>query len=53
MIVTLSEGLGRGLAREGQLVVYEHCGDWACADTYRDLEHLNHLWASGKAVWKV
>jgi glucose-1-phosphate cytidylyltransferase len=49
----LERGTLEGLAREGQLMVYEHQGDWACVDTYRDLQHLNHLWATNQAFWKV
>jgi glucose-1-phosphate cytidylyltransferase len=41
------------LAQEEQLMVYEHRGDWACVDNVRDLHHLNHLWATNQAFWKV
>lgn len=41
------------LAQQEQLMVYQHRGDWACVDTYRDLQHLNHLWATNQAFWKV
>jgi glucose-1-phosphate cytidylyltransferase len=41
------------LAREGQVMTYKHQGFWECADTVRDVEHLNRLWDSGKALWKV
>lgn len=41
------------LAREGQVMTYKHEGFWECADTVRDVEHLNKLWAAGKAAWKV
>lgn len=40
------------LARDGQLAVYPHEGFWQCMDTYRDMESLNQLWASGKAPWR-
>ncbi len=49
----LERGPLERLAREEQLMVHEHTGDWACVDTYRDLQHLNHLWNSGEAFWKV
>jgi glucose-1-phosphate cytidylyltransferase len=39
------------LAAEGQLAVYKHSGYWRCMDTYRDLEALNHDWASGRPGW--
>jgi glucose-1-phosphate cytidylyltransferase len=41
------------LARDGQLAIRAHRGFWACMDTQRDREQLDHLWASGKAPWKV
>ncbi len=41
------------LAREGQLSVFHHEQFWQCMDTYRDYIHLNELWASGQARWKV
>ncbi len=49
----LERGPLERLAQEGQLMVYDHCGDWACVDTYRDLQHLNHLWNANQAFWKV
>jgi glucose-1-phosphate cytidylyltransferase len=49
----LERGPLENLAREGQLMVYNHRGDWACVDTYRDLQHLNHVWNSNQAFWKV
>jgi glucose-1-phosphate cytidylyltransferase len=49
----LERGPLEKLAREEQLMVHEHAGDWACVDTYRDLQHLNRLWNSGQAFWKV
>ncbi len=41
------------LAAQGQVMTYKHAGLWECADTPRDLEHLNKLWREGKAFWKV
>jgi glucose-1-phosphate cytidylyltransferase len=41
------------LAEEGQLMVFKHAGEWACMDTYRDMEYLNRMWREGKAFWKV
>ncbi len=41
------------LSAEGQLGVYKHPGYWQCMDTLRDVEQLNHEWASGSAAWKV
>lgn len=41
------------LAKDGQLMVYRHDGEWACMDTYRDMQYLNTLWKEGRAFWKV
>ena len=41
------------LAREGQLSTFQHRGFWQPMDTLRDKNHLEDLWNSGKAPWKV
>ena len=41
------------LAREGQLSAFEHEGFWQPMDTLRDKTHLEELWQSGQAPWKV
>jgi glucose-1-phosphate cytidylyltransferase len=41
------------LALEGQLEAYEHDGFWQAMDTLRDKNHLEGLWQSGQAPWKV
>jgi len=41
------------LAREDQLVAYTHTGFWQPMDTLRDKNHLEELWKSGKAAWKL
>ncbi len=41
------------LAREGQLSAFPHHGFWQPMDTLRDKTHLEELWNSGKAPWKV
>lgn len=41
------------LASEGQLAAYQHTGFWQPMDTLRDRIHLEELWATGKAPWKV
>jgi len=46
-------GVLENLARQGQVMVYEHKGFWECVDTERDLNHLNKLWDQDKASWKV
>lgn len=39
------------LAKDRQLMVYEHNGFWQPMDTYRDYAALNSLVAGGKAPW--
>jgi glucose-1-phosphate cytidylyltransferase len=41
------------LAREGELMAYEHSGYWQCMDTVRDRDALQELWGSGRAPWKA
>jgi glucose-1-phosphate cytidylyltransferase len=41
------------LAGEGQLSAYLHPGYWQPMDTLRDKNHLEELWQSGRAPWKV
>jgi glucose-1-phosphate cytidylyltransferase len=41
------------LAESGQLKAYVHEGFWQPMDTLRDKLHLDELWATGKAPWKV
>jgi glucose-1-phosphate cytidylyltransferase len=41
------------LADEGQLGAFKHDGFWQPMDTLRDKNHLDELWRSGQAPWKV
>jgi len=41
------------LALDGQLIAHKHKGFWYAMDTLRDKNHLESLWQSGKAPWKV
>jgi glucose-1-phosphate cytidylyltransferase len=41
------------IAKDGELMVYKHKGEWACMDTYRDWAYLNRLWETNKPFWKV
>lgn len=41
------------LAAEGHLHAYRHPGFWQPVDTLRDKVHLEELWASARAPWKV
>jgi glucose-1-phosphate cytidylyltransferase len=42
-----------GLARDGQIAAFFHSGFWQPMDTLRDKNHLEEIWASGKAPWKT
>jgi glucose-1-phosphate cytidylyltransferase len=42
-----------GLARDQQLMARKHDGFWQPMDTLRDKIHLEELWNSGTAPWKV
>ncbi len=41
------------LARDGQLVAYQHGSFWQCMDTMREKHLLQKLWDSGNAPWKL
>lgn len=41
------------LARDGQLMAFEHDGFWQAMDTLREKNLLEDLWSSGKAPWKT
>ena len=41
------------LARDEQLVLFEHNGFWQCMDTYRDWQLLNTIFENGNAPWKI
>ena len=41
------------LAADNQLSVHFHQGFWQPMDTMRDKRHLEELWASGNAPWKI
>ena len=41
------------LAKEQQLTAFKHNGFWYPMDTLRDKSHLEKLWASEKAPWKI
>jgi glucose-1-phosphate cytidylyltransferase len=41
------------LAARGHLAARQHSGFWQPMDTLRDRQHLEHLWQSGQAPWKV
>jgi len=41
------------LAASGELAAYQHHGFWQAMDTLRDKAHLEELWQSGQAPWRV
>jgi glucose-1-phosphate cytidylyltransferase len=41
------------LAARGELAAFRHTGFWQPMDTLREKNHLEQLWASGRAPWKV
>ena len=41
------------LAADGQMHAWNHSGFWQPMDTLRDKKHLEELWESGTAPWKV
>jgi glucose-1-phosphate cytidylyltransferase len=48
---SLEIGLLPKLAAAGELAVYQHDGFWQCMDTFREMEILNKMWASGNPPW--
>ena len=43
----------KNLASDGQLMAYKHKGFWQPMDTLRDKNHLENLWDTKKAPWKL
>jgi glucose-1-phosphate cytidylyltransferase len=41
------------LCKQEKVVVYKHLGKWECMDNERDLDHLNMLWETNQAFWKI
>jgi glucose-1-phosphate cytidylyltransferase len=41
------------LAKDSELVAYKHAGFWQPMDSLRDKNHLEDLWKSGNAPWKI
>jgi glucose-1-phosphate cytidylyltransferase len=42
-----------GLARDAELMAYQHDGFWHAMDSSRDYRLLNDLWAGGRAPWNT
>jgi glucose-1-phosphate cytidylyltransferase len=47
------QGPLESLAKQSQLAAFQHDGFWQPMDTLRDKNHLEALWQSGVAPWKV
>ena len=47
------QGPLKGLAKDGDLMSFEHKGFWQPMDTLRDKVYLQSLWDEGSAPWKV
>lgn len=43
----------QSLAADGEMNAYFHKGFWQPMDTLRDKQHLDQLWETGRADWKV
>jgi len=43
----------QSIAREGQLMAFQHNGFWQPMDTFHEYTLLNRYWAEGKAQWKT
>ena len=41
------------LSDMNELIAFEHDGFWLPMDTLREKNHLEELWSSGKAPWKI
>jgi len=41
------------LARDGQLMGFQHDDFWSCMDTLKEKNMLEELWSTGNAPWKV
>ncbi|WP_054302017.1 glucose-1-phosphate cytidylyltransferase [Gemmobacter sp. LW-1] len=43
----------KSLARDGELMAFDHHGFWQPMDTLRDRDQLQSLWEEGRAPWKL
>ena len=49
----LERGPLERLAQDSQLMAWQHQDFWHPMDTIRDSQHLNELWDTGAAPWKI
>lgn len=48
---TLETAPMQKVAKDGEMMMYQHDGFWQCMDTYRDYALLNELYANRSAPW--
>jgi glucose-1-phosphate cytidylyltransferase len=41
------------LAKQSEMMAYQHHGFWQPMDTLRDKNYLEELWSSGNAPWRL
>ena len=41
------------LAKASELAIHPHKGFWTAVDTHKDIEHVNEIWETGEAPWKL
>ena len=46
-------GALEAISAHGEVMVFKHEGKWECMDHERDVAHLNELWNTNKAFWKL
>lgn len=51
--VMLETSVYENIAKDGQMMAYQHKGFWHCMDTMRDKNSLNQIWNEGNAPWKT
>jgi glucose-1-phosphate cytidylyltransferase len=51
--VMFEQGPMKSIARQGQLMAFQHDGFWQPMDTFFEYTQLNKMWAEGKAPWKI
>lgn len=49
----LESGPFENLAKDKQMMAYQHSGFWSPMDTMHDKEYLENKWESGDAKWKI
>ena len=50
---TLERDHVASLAKDGELMAYQHCGIWKPMDTLRDTNYIKEVWQTEKTPWEV